>query len=48
MDALAPCSDEGRGKLRKAPASRYTGIEPEISEWGNPLRLISEDFQLNS
>jgi hypothetical protein len=30
--------DEGRGWLRKASGSCQPNVDPEISEWGNPLR----------
>ncbi len=33
---MAPRSDEGRGKLRKASVSRIRRYQPGISEWGNP------------
>ena len=36
MDAWAFASEEGRGRLRKATGSRQTGLEPWMSEWGNP------------
>ena len=36
VDALASRAEEGRGTLRKAPASRVQAPEPGISEWGNP------------
>ena len=29
--------------LRKAPGSRLQA-DPEISEWGNPLTVMGEDF----
>jgi len=32
--------EEGRGRLRKAPGSCRTDIDPEMSEWGNPSRFI--------
>ena len=35
MDALAPGSDEGRDKLRKASGSCLVNIDPEIPESGN-------------
>ena len=35
-DALAITGDEGRRSLRKAAGSRQTGLDPQISEWGNP------------
>ena len=38
MDALAMIGDEGRDSLRKAAGSRQMGADPQISEWGNPLR----------
>jgi hypothetical protein len=37
-NALALASDEGRGRLRKAPGSCLANFDPEMSEWGNPLR----------
>ena len=33
-------AEEGRGTLRKALASRVQAQEPEMSEWGNPARVI--------
>jgi hypothetical protein len=36
-NALALASDEGRGRLRKAPGSCLANFDPEMSEWGNPL-----------
>lgn len=39
VDALAITGDEGRGSLRKAPGSWQTSFDPEMSEWGNPLRM---------
>jgi hypothetical protein len=38
VDALAITGEEGRGSLRKAAGSWQTSIDPQISEWGNPLR----------
>ena len=37
---MAQAGDEGRGQLRKAPVSRSTGFDPEISEWGNPAVVM--------
>jgi len=48
VDALAQASEEGRGWLRKAPESRLSGFDPEISEWGNPAFLIGCHRALNS
>ena len=47
VDALAPRGDEGRGRLRYASGSRQTGLDPEISEWGNPSRVMPENLLLN-
>ena len=33
--------DEGRWWLRKASGSCQPNVDPEISEWGNPLRRIA-------
>ena len=41
MDALALRADEGRDKLRKASGRGKIPIDPEISEWGNPLEETS-------
>jgi hypothetical protein len=41
VDALVPSAEEGRGSLRKAAGSREQAIEPQISEWGNPLERTS-------
>ena len=38
VDALAITGEEGRGSLRKAAGSRQTGLDPQMSEWGNPAR----------
>ena len=38
VDALAMIGDEGRDSLRKATGSRQMGVDPWISEWGNPAR----------
>ena len=35
-DALALRGEEGRDRLRKASGNRRIGIDPMISEWGNP------------
>ncbi len=38
MDALALGGDERGGRLPKASASCQSSFDPEISEWGNPVR----------
>ena len=45
-DALAPKAEEGRGWLRKAARSRQQALYARISEWGNPLRNMSEDLRV--
>ena len=40
VDALVSGGDEGRGRLRYAAGSRQTGIDPRISEWGNPPEVM--------
>jgi hypothetical protein len=37
MDALALRADEGRGTAPICSGEPQAGIDPEISEWGNPL-----------
>jgi hypothetical protein len=39
-DALAVGGDEGRRSLRKASGSRQADNDPEMSEWGNPARVM--------
>jgi hypothetical protein len=39
VDALAITGEEGRGSLRKAAGSWQTSIDPQMSEWGNPLLM---------
>jgi len=38
VDALAITGDEGRCSLRYAAGSWQTSFDPQMSEWGNPLR----------
>lgn len=40
--------DEGRGKLRYNLGELQACVEPGVSEWGNPIRLITDHFVLNS
>jgi len=37
VDALTLKVEEGRCRVRKAPGRSQTTIDPEMSEWGNPL-----------
>ena len=38
VDALAITGDERRDSLRKAAGSWQMSIDPQVSEWGNPIR----------
>jgi len=40
-------TDEGRDELRKAPGNSYIYVDPEMSEWGNPVRVMSNHTYLN-
>ena len=42
MDASTLYSDEGRGQL-KASVSARQRYQPKISEWGNPMGVMSHD-----
>jgi hypothetical protein len=48
VDALAPRTDEGRRRLRKATGSRLSGFDPWISEWGNPPAVMGRYSGLNT
>jgi hypothetical protein len=39
VDALALRADEGRGRAAKSVGEPRAGIDPTISEWGNPPPL---------
>ena len=41
-------AEEGRGRLRKAPGSRITDVNPEVSEWGNLARVTPCHPYLNT
>ena len=41
VDALASEADEGRGRLRYASGSCQPSVDPRVSEWGNPARVMS-------
>ena len=38
---MAVRGEERRGSLRKALGSWQTNYDPAMSEWGNPVRVIS-------
>ena len=46
VDALTEEGDEGRSEWRYASGS-YASIDPEISEWGNPIEQPSITSQRN-
>ena len=48
VDALAPRTDEGRGRLRKATGSCLPSVDPWISEWGNPALVMECYSGLNT
>ena len=47
VDALAISADEGRDKLRKAAVRSKYPNDPQMSEWGNPLKVMLKYRQLN-
>lgn len=47
VDALALGADEGRGRLRYASGSCQPSVDPRMSEWGNPARVMSCHPALN-
>ena len=48
VDALARKGDEGRGRLRKAPASCQASSDPGMSEWGNLAGVMPSHSGLNT
>ena len=48
VDALAPRTDEGRGRLRKATGSCLPSVNPWMSEWGNPVLVVEYYSCLNT
>ena len=48
VDALAPRTDEGRGRLRKAVGRRLPVFDPQMSEWGNPALVMECYSRLNT
>jgi len=47
VDALTAEDDEGRGYRRYASGRWWATFDPEISEWGNPVRVMSGYWTLN-
>jgi hypothetical protein len=48
VDALAPTTDEGRGRLRKATGRCLPTFDPWMSEWGNPAPVMGCHSGLNT
>ena len=46
VDALGHAGEEGRRRPRKNPVSCQTSVDPDVSEWGNPVRVVSHDPDL--
>jgi hypothetical protein len=47
VDALALWTEEGRGDRRNVPGELHASVDPGVSEWGNPSRVMSGDPHLN-
>ena len=41
VDALGHAGEEGRSRPRKNPVSCLTSVDPDVSEWGNPMGVRS-------
>ncbi len=48
VDALALEAEEGRGDRRNVLGELHASDDPEVSEWGNPSRVMSGDPLLNT
>ena len=44
---MASVGDEGRGVAAISFGEPLAGYDPEISEWGNPSRLIAGHHRVN-
>lgn len=42
VNALVQEAEEGRARLRKVLVSCQEALQPEISEWENPSRLVGK------
>ena len=47
VDAWVHWADEGRGDRRNVSGELHASDDPEVSEWGNPSRVMSRDPPLN-
>ena len=48
VDALVLYGDEGRSKRTIRFGEPANGVDPNISEWGNPLWVIPENTSFNA
>ena len=48
MDALVPTGEEGRDQATISCGEPLIGYDPQISEWGNPFRLIPVHLRVNT
>ena len=47
MDALGHTGEERRCRPRKIPVSCQTSVDPEVSEWGNPVGVTAYNPKLS-
>ena len=43
VDALGHAGEEGRRRPRKNPVSCQTSVDPDVSEWENPIHVMVYD-----
>ncbi len=47
VDALGHVGEEGRFRPRKSTVSCQKSVDPCVSEWGNPIRVTSDNPNLS-
>ena len=47
VDALGHAGEEGRIRPRKSTVSCQKSVDPYVSEWGNPMGVMSHYFYLS-
>ena len=47
VDALGHVGEEGRIRPRKSTVSCQKSVDPYVSEWGNPMGVMSRYFYLS-
>lgn len=47
MDALGHAGEEGRKRPRKSTVSCQVSVDPCVSEWGNPVGVVSYDSDMS-